>query len=297
MRGQLSLFIEQFRGGWKAARLHKPGAAIPVERRTQSLELDHHGYSYAAFILAQVRTKTCGSSNAGETRRRRQSGTGRKSCASYHRSGSWVRSRARGKAVARRDPAGTRKIRHVGVAIAVLPAEGNVLFRHPVKGDRAVPGFVGVARVLGEVGRAGDRIGTVDGRKQCQVTSRIADRSAADRESKKILLEPHAVVEHPARESLLAAGSGVVVAIGVFIDGPSLCADEASAAAIFTAQVAGERKRHLVERLQRTVVVLDLNAVVGVDSRAAEVPVTVAQIVFPHAIVIEDKRKPLFRTV
>jgi hypothetical protein len=67
-------------------------------------------------------------------------------------------------------------------------------------------------------------------------------------------MKPETVVNHIAGETLF--GTARVVA------------GAAHAATIFTTQIAGEGIRHLVEGLQRLVVVFDLDAVVGVDAAA-----------------------------
>src|SRR5262249_25817431 len=102
---------------------------------------------------------------------------------------------------------------------------------------------------------------------------------------------------HPSGEGLLAAGRSVVVAVHVVVDHSALRAYKASAAAVFATQVTGHRKCHPVQSLVGPVVVLDLYAVVGMDARAAEAAVAIAEGVLTHAIVVEDKRKPRFRTI
>ena len=77
-----------------------------------------------------------------------------------------------------------------------------------------------------------------------------------------------------------------MVAIHVVIDGSTLRTDERSACAIFATQIAGNREGHLVEKFLRMVVVLDLNAVVGVDARAAKVAVAIPQRILDRKSVV-----------
>jgi hypothetical protein len=79
------------------------------------------------------------------------------------------------------------------------------------------------------------------------------------------------------------------MAIHVVVDGPPLCANKTPTAAVFAAQVSSQGERHLVEEFLRLVVILDFNAVVGMDARAAEVTIPIAERVFPHTVVVEDQ--------
>ena len=182
------------------------------------------------------------------------------------------------------------------MAIPVLTAEGDVLSRHPVEGERSIPGLERIAGVLGEVRRAGDGIGPIDGWQQSEVASGIIHRAAAHCYGIYVFLEPEAVVRHPAGKCLLAAGGSIVKTIRVQDDGLSLSANGCSLAAIFASQVSGKREGHLVEKSLRTVVVFDFNTVVGVDAGAAKLAVAVAQRIFTHAVIVEDQREPGLRT-
>ena len=72
------------------------------------------------------------------------------------------------------------------------------------------------------------------------------------------MVKPKAVVEHEAQEILFRALRGVAVA--------------AHAAAVFATDVAGQRKRHLVQpAVFRSIEILDFDAVIAVVSDAARV--------------------------
>src|SRR5260370_32920787 len=58
-----------------------------------------------------------------------------------------------GRAGGWRDTTRSREIRHIGRPMVVLPTEGNVLARHPVKKSRCVPSLIPIAWVLGEIDR------------------------------------------------------------------------------------------------------------------------------------------------
>src|SRR5215472_14283058 len=87
------------------------------------------------------------------------------------------------------------------------------------------------------------------------------------------------------------------MAIHVVVDGAALRADKASTGSVFASQVSREGERHLVEKLVRPVVVFDLDAVIGMNSRAAELSISVTQRVFAHTVVVGDKRQPRLRPI
>src|ERR1700726_1466337 len=66
---------------------------------------------------------------------------------------------------------------------------------------------------------------------------------------------------------------------------------------VFASEVSGKRERHLVESFLGMVVVLDLDAVICVNARAAKFAVARAESVFAHAVVIEDQRNPRCRAI
>src|SRR5262249_9052142 len=65
-----------------------------------------------------------------------------------------------------------------------------------------------------------------------------------------------------------------------------------SPAAILAAEITGEREGHFVDKIVRPVVILNLDAVVGMDTRAPKSAVASAQSVFSHTIVVKDEREP-----
>src|ERR1700676_1296323 len=103
----------------------------------------------------------------------------------------------------RSNPAPARKVILIRVAIAILPAESNVLFGHPIKGRRSIPGFEREAGTFREIWRSGDRVRSIDWGQQHQIAPGIVQHATTKRQSECVLFEPEAVVEHPAQEGLL----------------------------------------------------------------------------------------------
>src|SRR3981081_3994755 len=93
------------------------------------LKLHHDGHPEAGLILPQVRCPKTAMRAATCTR-----GVGR----AVH-----TNELGRKPVVAswRRNSTATRKIRHVRVAIAIFPTEGDVLLGHVVESGRCIPGF------------------------------------------------------------------------------------------------------------------------------------------------------------
>src|SRR5882672_135480 len=139
--------------------------------------------------------------------------------------------------------------------MVVLPPESNVLAWHPVKSSRYIPGFVWISWILRKVRRSGSRRGSIDRRQQNQIPTRIVDLSATNSQTILIVVEPEPVVEHVAQKALLRTLRRI--------------AGAANTAAMFTSHIGGERERGLVQKFFGIVVVLDLNAVVGVIPHTA----------------------------
>ena len=116
----------------------------------------------------------------------------------------------------RRNPARAGPVRHIGVAMVELPAESDVLAGHVVVGRGNVPGFERVSRILREIGRARGSGRAIDRWQQHQIASRVIDLSATQREPVAVFVEPPAVVNHKAEETLLV---GHDLARGVFLIG------------------------------------------------------------------------------
>src|SRR5467141_5277229 len=94
-----------------------------------ALELDHDGQSDAGFILSQVGEPNATVAAAGC---RREQATSRRAVIARVLSWKTV------IAARRRDSAPTAVVGLIRVTIAVLPAEGNVLFGHPVPIDGGI---------------------------------------------------------------------------------------------------------------------------------------------------------------
>src|SRR6266446_2935132 len=134
--------------------------------------------------------------------------------------------------------------------MVVLPSKSNVLAWHPIKGSGYIPGFVCISGILGKIRRSGNRGGSIDRRQQNQVPPGIIDLSAADGQSVTVVVKPESVVKHIAQKALLGTLHGITGA--------------AHTSAMLASHIAGERESHLVQKILGLVVVLDLNAVVGV---------------------------------
>src|SRR5262245_51620853 len=183
------------------------------------------------------------------------------------------------------------------MAISVLTAEGDVLLGHPVESKRRIPSLERIAGVLCEVGRTADGVGAIDGWQKNEVTSGVIHHAASHRHAIRVFLEPEAVVHHPPYNRVFAAGGSFVKTIRVVNHRLSLGSNACYlGAAIFASQVSGKREGHLVEEVLRPVVVFDFNTVVGVDAGTAKLAITVAERIFAHAVIVEDKCQPQLRT-
>src|SRR6202789_1338406 len=204
--------------------------------------------------------------------------------------------RGAGGAAWGRDASATAPVGDVRVPVAVLCTEGDELRRHVVVGDRAVRTLELVAWVLGKVGRTRDGGSTVDGGKQDEVTTRVVDLTAANRDCLAVLIGPNAVVRHPADEALfeVCVGRAVDYVRGVLMAGDAgdgvVCrrVGGQDIGTDFAAQVAGEREGHLVDEGILPVEILQLEAVVRVGAGA----VGVAQGVVAHAVVVGNNVDP-----
>src|SRR6266851_5049841 len=88
------------------------------------------------------------------------------------------------------------------------------------------------------------------------------------------MVKPEAVIEHEAKETLLRALSRIAVA--------------ADAAAVFAADIAGQRESRLAEKILRPVQILDLDTVIAVVTDTA----VDSQRLFTQGILIPEDRKP-----
>src|SRR6202521_4153727 len=221
-------------------------------------ELDQYGQVQAVLILAQIR---CPPRN-------------------LRASGSRIASR-------RCNPTAPCEIRNVRRAMVVLPAKRYVLTGHVIVGCGHVPGFVGIAGIFREIGRAGDRGRTVDGRQQYQVTAWVVYLTAAERYCVAVFMEPQSVVDHVSNEALLGINNALPP------DHLNGIAEAANATAAFAAQIAGKRKGGFVQKSPRIVVVLHFDTVVRVKART----VGYSQCVGAHTVVIQDNRHRTVRAV
>src|ERR1700676_1582596 len=181
--------------------------------KSPQLKLDHDRVPHAGFVFPQIGAETGGSSHTREARSGRQERAWGPAGVSHYGSCNRVWDRAGVGIGTWGYAAATGPVRYIRVAIPILHAESNVLSWHVVKRGRGIPGFERITRVLCEIRRAGDGIGSINGWKQGKVASWIRHRTAAQRDAVQVLLKPPTVVNHPAGEGLLTAGGSVVVAI------------------------------------------------------------------------------------
>src|SRR5579863_3584639 len=170
----------------------------------------------------------------------------------------------------RRHAAWAGEVRHVGSALGKLNPPGDKLRRHIVEGGLVIVCFEGLARILGEVGRAGGRRRAVDRWQQHQVAARIVHPASADRRAKLVVTEPEALIRHAADEVLRWSGGSSMRA---YHFAPLGCSrnDGRSTAAALATDVEGERHRHAMQEMIRIVVFFVLETVVLVRARAMRV--------------------------
>ncbi len=139
--------------------------------------------------------------------------------------------------------------------MVILPAESNVLARHPIECPRHIPSLIRIAGILGEIGCSRSSCRTVDRQQQNQIPTGIVDLSAANRQTVLVPIEPQPIVDHVTQEALLGPLGGT--------------ASTADATTMLASHVAGQREGSFAEKMFLIVVVLDLNAIVRVISHAA----------------------------
>src|SRR5215470_2947894 len=130
-----------------------------------------------------------------------------------------------------------------------LPAERDVLAPHVIESSRRIPRPVRISWILREVRRTRGCCRAINRRQQDQVASRIVNFSPSERQPVQVFVKPKTVVEHEPQETLLWC-----------VTTPKAT----HAAPGFASGIAGQREGHLVEELFGSVVILHLNAVVGV---------------------------------
>src|SRR5215472_2130146 len=114
------------------------------------LKLHHHRESQSRLVIPEVRAEPC-CRDTSKPRRRRQKWTWHEQRSRHDHGGVETGDRARLAVHAIRDPAASRPVRNIRVAIPILQAERNVLLRHPVIGKRDVPSLERIAGILREV--------------------------------------------------------------------------------------------------------------------------------------------------
>src|SRR6202521_463744 len=156
--------------------------------------------------------------------------------------------------------------------MVVLPTEGNILAGHPIKSPRNVPGLIGIAGILGEVGRTRSRCRAVDRRQQNQIPPRIVDLSAANRQTILVSIKPEAVIYHVTQKALLGTFRGMARAA----DAPTMLASH----------IASKREGCFVQEPFRVVEVFDLNAIVRVIAHATR---SVQRILTQGVLISQDR--------
>src|SRR5215469_7064012 len=128
-----------------------------------SLKLHQHGKSHSRFIFSKVGAEAR-SRHTGKAGSRRQKRTWHERGTGHNGAGIRTGDYAWSSIHSGTYPTVPRPIRHIGMAIPILTAEGDVLLRHPVESERSIPGLERIAGVLCEVRRAGDGVGAIDWR-------------------------------------------------------------------------------------------------------------------------------------
>src|ERR1022692_4619444 len=215
-----------------------------------ALELDHYADADGGLAVTKIGEPDTAGSTAIRSCRGKVVRPGRGAAGADVLRGRAVISAGRG------DAAAARPIGDIGMPVSRLCKPRDVLFGHIVESDGRVPHVGLVPGIGGEVGRARDGIGAIDGREQREIAARVGHLAAAERDGKLVLVEPNPVVDHPTQEGLLRSALATVATY------PST---------VFTASVGREGKRHLADALLlvRLVVISHLDAVIGVDAGAA----------------------------
>src|SRR5690348_10755098 len=139
------------------------------------------------------------------------------------------------------------------MSIVQLSTKGRELIRHVVQRHRGIPGTELIARILGEVGCPRECGRAIDRWQQHEVTSRVVHRTTPDRYAVQVVVEPRSIVDHVALEVLGGrTGTGT---------------DAAHASATLAAEIGRDREGGLVEHPVGSIIVLVLDAIVGVKAR------------------------------
>src|SRR6266446_138507 len=119
-----------------------------------------------------------------------------------------------------------------------------------------------------------------------QIAAWIVDLAAAQCHAVLVLCEPEAVVQHEAEEALLGPDNSFAV------DDPYGVAGATDSASMLASRIAGKRKGGFTDELFGIVVVLDLDAVVGMVADSARG----VERVRAQSVLVPENRKPAIRT-
>src|ERR1035441_343774 len=162
-----------------------------------ALELDHYADADRGLAVAKIGEPDTAGSTAIRICCREVVCPGRAAAGASVLPGRTCISAGRGYAAA------AGPIGHVGMPVSGLRPPCDVLFGHIMKRNRGVPHVGLVPGIGGEIGRARDGIGAIDGREQREIAARVGHLAAAERDGKLVLVEPNPVVKHPTQEGLL----------------------------------------------------------------------------------------------
>src|SRR5262249_8659285 len=110
----------------------------------------------------------------------------------------------------RRDSTSAAPVWDIGVTVARFQPPRNVLFGHVLNSNRGIPHVRPASGILRKVRRTGNRISSVDRRKQGQISAGVVHLAAAHGEGNQVLMEPEAIVSHEAEKGLFWAARSAV---------------------------------------------------------------------------------------
>src|SRR5581483_7685959 len=171
------------------------------------------------------------------------------------------------------------------MAMVKLPTECDVLARHVIVCYGNIPGFELITRIFREIWSARGGSGPVNRGQQHEVSAWIINLAATNRDAIAITMKPPAVIDHVPEEALLIGDN---LTLGILPVARAI-----HPATSFAASVSRHAESHLVQEALRVVVILQLNAVIGVVTCA----IRNTQSVFASSIVVGQKGKPFIRSV
>src|SRR5882724_145878 len=170
--------------------------------------------------------------------------------------------------------------------MVIFPSERDVLTGHVIEGRGGVPGFVRVAGIFRKVRCSGSSRSAIDWGQEHKIAPWIIDLAAAQCQAVLVFCEPEAVVQHEAEEALLGSDNSFPV------DDLHGVAGATDSASMLASGVTGKRKCGLADELFGIVVVLDLDAVIGMVADAARS----VKRVRAQSVLVSENRKPAIRT-